>query len=1068
MEALLDDYDGLFDTTYSKNAMAENVRSIIDEIANKGMSQKLYNVATETHPDVSNVINFRKLTENPSNAQQSVALEFFDNLVGYLPIVTVKEENELITVTGIPTSVLENVIYKEWKTNRIIKHMFTKMSSRYFQFHSFFAVEVVYILRKILTLKAVPMRVNGTIKSIINGLLEHTWLAETQDATPLPIRWERLKRFNVTPLKKQSDFLEEFARHVPKTKMNGIMLYADPGTGKAVLNGTTVKTPTGWTAIEDLSVGDVVIGADGKPTNVLGVYPHEKVNMFEITFYDGRKTIACEDHQWTIHDGRLRNLPYDDRWHTVSTKDIYDYSKHQRFRCSIPLTKPVELSEKNLPLDPYVLGTLLGDGYLGGSVTLCKTDPEVIGEVLKRMNGEIGATKLYRYGKLNSFLLKASDVTKPHPIIEPLNELRLRDTRSRTKFIPEEYFEGSVEQRWDLLRGLMDTDGTVDKKTATPSFCSMSYELAKGVQFLVRSLGGIATLTEKKVTYEYKNEPSSKIAYNVTIRHSEPWNLFNLTRKKELTRTSQYSENLKLSIKSIEPCGTAAATCISVDNVDKLFVIEDYVVTHNTLSGYFWHTVNDYDVTIVTCPRNAVLDVWEKTILTNFEDEPKYFHSLMNKEIDGDEEFIIVHYEYLGKLLDQLNKIKGRRIGVWLDESHNLNEMKSLRTETFNNICIQSNAEAVVWASGTPLKAIGKEAVPLFRSIVHNFNKNVEEAFIKIFGASKGFALDILNNRMEMSMYRIRKDEVVVNEVDEITIPIKIPDATPYLLPTVAKDVRDYVAERLEYYRVNMREYEDSFTGILDRFESMYMVSDNKDWKRYRDHTRSMHRSFDQRRDKDLVVWCKDYERRVIIPKLDSATKKEFDRVASVYKYVILTVRGEALGRILTKRRIECFKAMVEHTDFDTIINTARKKTLIFTSYVAVVDEIATKVNKFKPLKVYGDTNNELARIMRTFKNDPKANPLIATYNSLSTAVPIIEASTCVLFNSPFRQYIRDQATARLDRLGQDGPVLILVPILDTGETKNLSSRSLDIQKYYSEMVDKILGLDGQPQSKAA
>lgn len=719
MEALLDDYDGLFDTTYSKNTMAENVRSIIDEIANKGMSQKLYNVATETHPDVSNVINFRKLTENPSNAQQSVALEFFDNLVGYLPIVTVKEENELITVTGIPTSILENVIYKEWKTNRIIKHMFTKMSSRYFQFHSFFAVEVVYILRKILTLKAAPMRVNGTIKSIINGLLEHTWLAETQDTTPLPIRWERLKRFNVTPLKKQSDFLEEFARHVPKTKMNGIMLYADPGTGK-------------------------------------------------------------------------------------------------------------------------------------------------------------------------------------------------------------------------------------------------------------------------------------------------------------------------------------------------------------TLSGYFWHTVNDFDVTIVTCPRNAVLDVWEKTILTNFEDEPKYFHSLMNKEIDGDEEFIIVHYEYLGKLLDQLNKIKGRRIGVWLDESHNLNEMKSLRTETFNNICIQSNAEAVVWASGTPLKAIGKEAVPLFRSIVHNFNKSVEEAFIKIFGASKGFALDILNNRMEMSMYRIRKDEVVVNEVDEITIPIKIPDATPYLLPTVAKDVRDYVAERLEYYRVNMREYEDSFTGILDRFESMYMVSDNKDWKRYRDYTRSMHRSFDQRRDKDLVVWCKDYERRVIIPKLDSATKKEFDRVASVYKYVILTVRGEALGRILTKRRIECFKAMVEHTDFDTIINTARKKTLIFTSYVAVVDEIATKVNRFKPLKVYGDTNNELARIMRTFKNDPKANPLIATYNSLSTAVPIIEASTCVLFNSPFRQYIRDQATARLDRLGQDGPVLILVPILDTGETKNLSSRSLDIQKYYSEMVDKILGLDGQPQPKAA
>lgn len=717
--SVAEDYDGIFDTTYHLKQRAETVRNAMDEVYKQGMSKKAYNVAVESHPDAANVFNYRKLTEQPSPSEQKVALEFFDTLISYLPVVSVKEENQIITVTGVPTAVLEGLIYKEWKTSRIFKNMFTRMAARYFQFHSFFAVEIIYMLQKLLENKSAPVRYRGTINSIIKGIEENTWLGEAANATPREMNWKRLDNFTVAPLTKQMEFLQEYGRYVSRGNLTGLMLYSDAGTGK-------------------------------------------------------------------------------------------------------------------------------------------------------------------------------------------------------------------------------------------------------------------------------------------------------------------------------------------------------------TLSGYFWNAINEFDTLIVVSPKNAVEEVWVKTIDHYFKEKPKYFDSLSSTELKGDEEVVIVHYEYLGKLLAQISKLKGRRVGVWLDESHNLNELKSLRTETFNKICNEVNAEGVVWASGTPLKAIGKETVPLFRSIVPNFTPAVEESFIKIFGASKGFALDILNNRMEMSMFRIRKDDVVINDVEEITIPIKVPDADKFTLPKVAEEVRNYVAERLLYYRGVMHEYEKSFLSIINRFEAVHGLSKDKNWTRYVSSVKSIHRSFDQRRDKDIIVWCKDYERKFIIPRLSSEDKKEFDRVASVYKYVILTVRGEALGRVLTKRRIECFQAMVHHTDFDTIINTARKKTVIFTSYVKVVDEIAGVLNKFKPLRVYGDTNNELTAMLRKFKTDPKANPIIATYNSLSTAVPIVEASTAVLFNSPFRQYIRDQAVARLDRYGQDGPVLILLPILDTGGVKNLSSRSLDIQKYYSEMVDAILGLDGEPVKEAA
>ena len=154
---------------------------------------------------------------------------------------------------------------------------------------------------------------------------------------------------------------------------------------------------------------------------------------------------------------------------------------------------------------------------------------------------------------------------------------------------------------------------------------------------------------------------------------------------------------------------------------------------------------------------------------------------------------------------------------------------------------------------------------------------------------------------------------------------------------------------------------------------------------------------------------------------------------------------------------------MVPHCELPALIDATEKKTLIFTSYVDVVritDEYLRKEG-YKPLLVYADTNKNLPMIMKRFKEDPDLNPMIATFDSLSTAVPVIEANHCVLLNPPFRDHEYKQATSRVNRLGQDSIVRITSMLLDTGVEPNISTRSNEIMEWSRASVNAIMGLDG-------
>ena len=353
------------------------------------------------------------------------------------------------------------------------------------------------------------------------------------------------------------------------------------GRGKCQAHGTKVRIPGGWKNIEDIRVGDYVIGGDGKPTRVTAVHPNGMVNMYEVTFFDGRSISVCEDHLWQSF---YVNTTENRRWGVRSTLEMKRLISMPNPRVYIPLPEPEETTEKDFSIHPYVLGVLLGDGSIStGAVIYHKHDIEVKERVLSKLpQGYTIRDSSYRDG-LTKTLVPGQE---GNVIRDALISYGLWGCVAWDKFIPTEFFEGSIEQRWELLRGLMDTDGTVNKDGGQPSFTSTSKNLALGVQELVRSLGGIAKLSSRFTNYTYNGEKrKGRESFTVFIRHKTPSMLFSLPRKKALCRDEgQYTDTLKLRVKSIEPLGRDLGTCITVDNADSLYVAENYIVTHNTKS----------------------------------------------------------------------------------------------------------------------------------------------------------------------------------------------------------------------------------------------------------------------------------------------------------------------------------------------------------------------------------------------------------------------------------------------------------------------------------------------------
>lgn len=467
--------------------------------------------------------------------------------------------------------------------------------------------------------------------------------------------------------------------------------------------------------------------------------------------------------------------------------------------------------------------------------------------------------------------------------------------------------------------------------------------------------------------------------------------------------------------------------------------------------------------TIVICPKNAIYRVWEKSLKTLYKKPPSFWIYADGKPYKN-ERVLVFHYESLKAAISMIHKYKSTNMLVILDESHNLNEETSLRTQHFVELCKRTEAKDILPMSGTPIKALGGESIPLMMMIDPLFTEDAKMRYKKIYGRDGLRGIDILKHRMGIVSYKVEKHQLGLKEPDMKQLNVKVPNGNQFTLKEIKKEMADYIEARFKYYRSRRSEDESFYNECLSIVEGRLKTQSKKDQHAtYLRYVKLIKRvNGDSRQAGEEIKWCNRYEKEVIMPMLPKNMIDRFKDVKSIIKYVHLKIQGEALGRVLGRRRIDCHVAMVPHIDFKGIAESTPKKTLVFTSFVEALEAADKHIAGLglTPMTVYGKTNNELANTIKLFEKNEDVNPLCATYQSLSTAVPLVMADTMIMIDSPFRAYIHEQAISRIHRLGSDTKTTVWECKLDTGDEPNLSTRSSDILKWSQNQVAAIMGFE--------
>lgn len=373
-----------------------------------------------------------------------------------------------------------------------------------------------------------------------------------------------------------------------------IEFFGPESGGKEQPHSSKVLTPSGWVTMGEIKVGDEVCTPSGRISKVTGKFPQGSKDIYKITLQDGSSTLAGLEHLWEVTKGdairckkrKSGKIYIDSGTRIVTTGDLLNlqkkhYSKYNKLKSPrgfyLTMIKPQQFSTKDLPVPPYALGLLLGDGGLTqGTTTFSTADSELIESLTTLLVCEVSQVNDYDYR-----LKTKGDLPR---ILESLN---LQGTNSYTKFIPEAYKWSSIEDRLNLLRGLLDTDGYVTHHSI--EYSSSSSKLAQDVVDIVHGLGGTARIKIKETSYTYNGE-KKKGALSYRVHLSLPFELgapFKLSRKvKEWGLRSPRKHNRQL-ITSVEYSHVEEASCIMIDDADHLYITDNFIPTHNTvISSY--------------------------------------------------------------------------------------------------------------------------------------------------------------------------------------------------------------------------------------------------------------------------------------------------------------------------------------------------------------------------------------------------------------------------------------------------------------------------------------------------
>lgn len=414
-----------------------------------------------------------------------------------------------------------------------------------------------------------------------------------------------------------------------------LMRSAPSGMGKALPNYTIIPTPIGEQRVDEIKIGDYLYDRMGKPTKVLNVFPQGKKQVYQVVFKDGRVAECCDEHLWSYYYGHKANKLTTKTLKEIATSPI---RVGEEYVIRVPVNEAIEMQEKEYFIPPYIFGLFLGDGSFrrnedNKTFNYSAPNDELVKVIANTMNWSYKKNSEYNC----SWTFKTKDTNKNLYVDNILVEYPdLINAYSEDKYIPKEYLEGSIDQRFDLLNGLLDTDGSVGGKGRI-SFSTTSNKMAQDMLTLCRSLGFIPTIFQDKRTDKY----SSGHCFTIIIKGSPELKskLFKYTPKRVKieeylsTKMRREANNNNPIVEIKETSKYTEMTCFLVDNEEHLFLMNDYIVTHNTKAA-----IGDL---CYTCAQEMWSDEIQDFIVNpNYQGAGFYIHTEQKQETEIQPNFI--------------------------------------------------------------------------------------------------------------------------------------------------------------------------------------------------------------------------------------------------------------------------------------------------------------------------------------------------------------------------------------------------------------------------------------------
>ena len=358
------------------------------------------------------------------------------------------------------------------------------------------------------------------------------------------------------------------------------------GTGKCLPLNSDIMTLTGYKKMKDIQLGDSLIDGLGKECKVIGIYPQGIQPVYKVTFSDRTSTLCSLDHIWRV--GWYSNKQATVKWDDLTLKEIMKRGLKKKNNTSgwkfrIPIPK-INCWNNSVPIDPYLLGVLLGDGDLGSSsnIKVSLYEKDIFNKIKIILNNLGYDLHLCDNNKseIKDYNIVCSTETKG--FINYINNLDIR-CRSIEKHIPQEYLFTTFENRIKLLQGLFDTDGYIDSHNNF-IFTTSSPKLSEDFAFLVRSLGGTDTIVEKPSGYKHNGYYiQCHNHFNHYIKFDNDFEFCTSIKHKKRIKNKQNAPLRRII--NIEYVGEEECQCIAVDSLDSTYMTNDLIVTHNTTSA---------------------------------------------------------------------------------------------------------------------------------------------------------------------------------------------------------------------------------------------------------------------------------------------------------------------------------------------------------------------------------------------------------------------------------------------------------------------------------------------------